>query len=113
MLDSDKGLKVRDPKKPVLQQKIIDNFNINFGKAYSLKKSNIEYYFHPEALKRYYFHLKEDNLEFFKDDEDLDGYFKEKRIKKKHNVEIFNLMTKEEWQEVVEEELLDFLSLLK
>jgi len=113
LLDSDKGLKVRDPKKPILQQKLIDNFNMNFGKAYSLKKSNIEYYFHPSALKRYYYHLKDEEIEIFKDDEDLVDYFKDKRINKKHNVEIFNSMTKNEWQEVVEEELLDFLKLLK
>jgi len=113
LLDSDKGLKVRDPKKPILQQKLIDNFNMNFGKAYSLKKSNIEYYFHPLALKRYYYHLKDEEIEIFKDDVDLVDYFKEKRINKKHNVEIFNLMTKEEWKEVVEEELLNFLVLLK
>src|SRR5690606_5153137 len=91
LLDSDKGLKVRDPKKPILQQKLIDNFNMNFGKAYSLKKSNIEYYFHPLALKRYYYHLKDEEIEIFKDDVDLVDYFKEKRINKKHNVEIFNL----------------------
>ncbi len=109
LLDSDKGLKVRDPKKPFLQQKLIDDFNINFGKAYSLKKSNIEYYFHPSALKRYYHHLKDEEIEIFKDDEDLVDYFKEKRINKKNNVEIFNSMTKDEWQEVVEQELLDFL----
>src|SRR5690606_16032813 len=92
LLDSDKGLKVRDPKKPILQQKLIDNFNMNFGKAYSLKKSNIEYYFHPSALKRYYYHLKDEEIEIFKDDEDLVDYFKDKRINKKHNVEIFNSM---------------------
>lgn len=113
ILDSDKGLKVRDPKKPILQQQLIDKFNSDFGQAYSLKKSNIEYYFHPEALKRYYFHLKDEVIEIFGDDEDLKEYFKEKRINKNHNVNIFESMTIQEWEAVVEQELLDFLQLLK
>lgn len=113
LLDSDKGLKIRDPKKPLLQQQIIDNFNNNFGKAYSLKKSNIEYYFHPSALKRYYYHLKDEEIEIFKDDDDLKDFFSDNKINKKHNVDIFNIMTPEEWNEVVEQELLDFLVLLK
>lgn len=108
ILDSDKGLKVRDPKKPVLQQQLVDKFNSDFGKAYSLKKSNIEYYFHPDALKRYY-HLKDEDIEIFEDDADLKEYFKEKRIIKNHNVNIFESMTFQEWESVVEQELLDFL----
>lgn len=112
ILDSDKGLKIRDPKKPVLQQQIIDKFNRDFGKAYSLGKSNIEYYFHPSALKRHYFHLKDEAIDIFKDDEDLKDYFKEKGINKNHNVVIFESMTKDEWTEIVEPELLDFLKFL-
>ena len=112
ILDSDKGLKVRDPKKPILQQQLVDKFNSDFGQAYSLKKSNIEYYFHPDALKRYYFHLKDEVIEIFEDDEDLKEYFKERRINKNHNVNIFESMTIQEWEAVVEQELLDFLSLL-
>jgi len=112
ILDSDKALKVRDPKKPFLQQQLVDKFNTDFGKAYSLRKSNIEYYFHPDALKRYYFHLKDEVIEIFEDDEDLKEYFKEKRINKNHNVTIFESMTIQEWKAVVEQELLDFISLL-
>lgn len=113
ILDSDKGLKVRDPKKPMLQQQLVDKFNSDFGQAYSLKKSNIEYYFHPDALKRYYFHLQDEDIKIFEDDEDLKEYFKEKRINKNHNVIIFDSMTTQEWEAVVEQELLDFISLLK
>lgn len=113
ILDSDKGLKLRDPKKPILQQQLVDKFNSDFGQAYSLKKSNIEYYFHPDALKRYYFHLKDEVIEIFEDDEDLKEYFKEKRINKSHNVNIFESMSIQEWEAVVEQELLDFLSLLR
>ena len=112
ILDSDKGLKVRDPKKPILQQQLVDKFNSDFGQAYSLKKSNIEYYFHPDALKRYYFHLKDEEIEVFKDDEDLKDYFKEKKINKNQNVNIFESMTLQEWESVVEQDLLDFISLL-
>ncbi|WP_286733045.1 MULTISPECIES: ATP-dependent nuclease [Sphingobacterium] len=113
LLDSDKGLKIRDPKKPVLQKQLIDKFNVEFGTAYSLKKSNIEYYFHPAALKRHYYHLKEEEIDIFKDDEDISTYFKEKGINKRQNVDIFNSMTKEEWAEVIEPELLEFLSHFK
>lgn len=112
VLDSDKGLKIRDPKKPILQQQIIDKFNVDFGYAYALKKSNIEYYYHPNALKRHYFHLKDEDIEFFEDDVDLKDYFKQKGINKNNNVKIFEAMTPEEWNEVVEPELLDFLKKL-
>lgn len=112
ILDSDKGLKVRDPKKPILQQQLVDKFNSDFGQAYSLKKSNIEYYFHPDALQRYYFHLKDEVITIFEDDADLKEYFKEKRINKNHNVHIFASMTIQEWEAVVEQDLLDFISLL-
>ena len=36
-----------------------------------------------------------------------------KNIREKNNLNVFENMTVDEWQEVVEEELLDFLSLLK
>ncbi|PCJ81191.1 MAG: hypothetical protein COA49_05640 [Bacteroidetes bacterium] len=110
ILDSDKGLLIRDPRKPEIQIKSSDNFNENFGKSYLLKKSNIESYFHPRALERNYHHIKNDSLHFFDDDEDLKEFFKEKGINKKHNVNIFNEMTKEEWEAVIEEELVEFLT---
>lgn len=109
ILDSDKGLLIRDPKKPEIQIKSSDNFNDNFGKSYLLKKSNIESYFHPRALERNYHHLENDSVHFFADDEDLKEFFKEKRINKKHNIDIFNEMTKDEWEAVIEEELIEFL----
>lgn len=110
ILDSDKGLLIRDPNKPEIQIKSSDNFNENFGKSYLLKKSNIESYFHPRALERNYHHLDKDSLHFFADDEDLKEFFKEKGINKKHNVDIFNEMTKEEWKTVIEDELVEFLT---
>jgi hypothetical protein len=34
--------------------------------------------FHPEALKKYYFHLKDEDMEIFEDDEDLKDFLKKK-----------------------------------
>lgn len=112
ILDSDKGLSIKNPEKPRIQADSITNFNNDFGKGYALKKSNIESYFHPSALKRFYNHLIGIDIPFFEDDKDLSTYFKENRISKKHNTKIFNLMSKEEFEEVVEQELIDFLKVL-
>jgi predicted ATP-dependent endonuclease of OLD family len=109
ILDSDKGLSVRDPKKPVIQTDTLASFNAEFGKGYLLKKSNIESYYHPTTLKAYYHHLKDKEIEIFGDDQDLKAYFKENGISKKDNIKIYSIMTKEEWNEVVEPELIDFL----
>lgn len=110
ILDSDKGLSIRDPKKPQIQIDSAHNFNQNYGKSYLLKKSNIESYFHPRALERNYFHLEADSVHFFEDDEDLKEFFEDKKINKKHNVKIFNEMTKEEFEEVIENELKEFIN---
>lgn len=110
IIDSDKGLSIKNPEKPTIQKRTADNFGNNFGKAYLLKKSNIESYFHPRAIERKYNHLEMGSIDFFKDDEDLKDFFKEKGINKKHNTDIFNLMSKEEFEEVVEQELIDFLA---
>lgn len=110
ILDSDKGLAVKNPEKPLIQIKSADNFNENFGKSYLLKKSNIESYFHPRAIERNYEHIENDSMHFFADDEYLKDFFKEKGINKKHNTDIFNLMTNAEWKDVVEDELVEFLT---
>jgi putative ATP-dependent endonuclease of OLD family len=112
ILDSDKGLQIIEPKKPLIQSGTITNFNENFGNGYLLNKSNIESYFHPRALERFYFRLNEGDIHFFEDDEYLKDFFKEKGIHKKDNISIFNSMSKEEFEEVVEEELIDFLKML-
>ena len=109
ILDSDKGLSDRYPKKPDIQIKSSVNFNDNYGKSYLLKKSNIESYFHPRALERHY-HLDPKSVHFFADNEDLKEFFKGKRINKKDNIDIFNEMTKEEWEDVIEKELVEFLT---
>lgn len=102
ILDSDKGLKTIQPNKPIIQLNSFQNFNQNFGKAYLLKKSNIENYLHPRAIERK-FNYQSDSIHFFKDEENL------KKIYKKHNIEIFELMSKEEFEEVIEKELIEFL----
>lgn len=110
ILDSDKGLCVKNPEKPIIQAKTILNFNRDFGKGYLLKKSNIESYFHPNSLKNFYRHLRDLEIPFFEDDQDLSTYFRDNRISKKHNTKIFNLMAKEEFEKVVEQELIDLLN---
>ncbi|WP_299672015.1 AAA family ATPase [uncultured Polaribacter sp.] len=110
LIDSDKGLTEKEPKKPILQDKTIEDFNANFGFGYALKKSNLESYFHPRALENNYHHLKDNEIHFFGDNEYLKDFFKEKGINKKHNIDIFNSMTKEQFEEVLEIELIDFLN---
>ncbi len=110
ILDSDKGLSVKNPEKPLKQQSIVDDFKENFGSSYLLNKSNIESYLHPRAIERRYDHIENDSIHFFADDEYLSEYFKENGIIKKHNIQIFDLMTKEEFEEVLEQELIDFLT---
>lgn len=109
IIDSDKGLSVKNPEKPIIQQRTASHFQENFGKSYLLKKSNIESYFHPRAIERRYNHLEAGSIHYFSDDEDLKELFKEKGINKKHNIDIFNSMSKEEFEEVLERELIDFL----
>lgn len=109
IIDSDKGLSVKNPEKPIIQQRTAANFAATFGKSYLLKKSNIESYFHPRAIEHKYNHLEPNSIHFFGDEEDLKEYFKEKGINKKHNIDIFNSMSKEEFEEVVEQELIEFL----
>lgn len=110
IIDSDKGLSIKTPNKPIIQQRTISNFNESFGKAYLLRKSTIESYLHPRAIERRYSHLAENSIHFFADDEHLEAFFKEKGINKKHNTQIFESMTKEEFEEVIEQELIDFLN---
>jgi len=109
ILDSDRGIAFKNPEKPLKQQSTVDSFSEKFGVSYLLNKSNIESYLHPRAIERRYHHLEEGSIHFFDDDEYLVDFFKENRISKKHNTQIFDLMTKEEFEEVIEEEFLDFL----
>lgn len=90
--------------------------NKDKGDAYVLKKSCLENYYHPRAFERKYDLtlgsfpeiLDETNVK-----ELIKGYKVDnnvtKNIKLKNNFDVFDEMKKEEWVEVVEEELLVFL----
>jgi len=86
------------------------------GHAYVLQKSCIENYYHPQAFERLY-DLEENSFNFIGDAENARQTIKKykidnsitKNIKEKNNLELFKLMTKEEWQEVIESELIKFM----
>ena len=86
------------------------------GKAYVLKKSCIENYYHPRAFERHY-GLPENSFPFIDDAENVKKIIKQykadnsisKSIKEKNNFEIFEAMTQDEWKTVVEDDLLEFV----
>lgn len=113
IIDSDKHQNKQDK-----QQRRINEFNKKEkGSGYMLKKSCIENYYHPKALKRVY-SLPENTFKFFSNDEKVkttmeniikDKNLNSKNIKIKNNINVFKEMTKDEWGEVIEDELIDFL----
>lgn len=87
------------------------------AKSYVLYKSCIENYYHPRAFERVY-GLEENVFEHFKEGDNATTIIKKiveekqlgkKQIKGKNNFKIFNEMTKEEFEEVAEPDLIDFL----
>ncbi|RXG30693.1 ATP-dependent nuclease [Leeuwenhoekiella marinoflava] len=87
------------------------------GNAYVISKSCIENYYHPRAFERVY-ELEENTFDFFTEDENVritikhiieEKTLKNKNIKEKNNFRIFNETTKVEFEEIVEQELIDFL----
>lgn len=114
ILDSDKGVK-HNPSQAALQKKKYEEFNRkNNCHAYLLKKSNIENYFHPRAVEKL-LSLPENTLDMFSDD----AFMKDVILNicathgvnfgKKSNRRIFDLMTKEEYEEIIEDELVEFV----
>lgn len=90
------------------------------GKAYVINRSCIENYYHPRCIERVY-SCDEGLFPFFTAQDNARNVIKaviahnelgNKNIKEKNNFNIFSNMTLDEWREVVEQELLDFLSLL-
>ena len=86
--------------------------------SYVLSRSCIENYYHPRAFERVY-ELPENTFEFIKPEGDARNYIKSvvaekglKNIKEKNNFSIFSEMTEDEWKEVAEHELTDFLSMI-
>ncbi len=100
------------------QKEKVDRFNLKpKGKGYMLKKSCIENYYHPKAFERIY-SLDEDTFSIFQDNSNVKKEIKEivaekklenKKIKEKNNITIFQDMNLNEWNEVLEPELIDFL----
>lgn len=88
------------------------------AKAYVINRSCIENYYHPRCIERVY-SCDEGIFPFFTPQDNARNVIKaviahnelgNKNIKEKNNFSIFSNMTSGEWEEVVEQELLDFLS---
>ncbi|MFA6917531.1 MAG: AAA family ATPase [Candidatus Gracilibacteria bacterium] len=112
IIDSDKHV---SKEKHELQKTRKDNFDKKpKGKAYLLQKSCIENYYHPRVIESLY-KLEADSVNIFNDDENvsesINKIVKEKsvQIKSKNNFDIFNAMTKDQWEEIVEADLSTFL----
>lgn len=87
------------------------------GKAFVINKSCIENYYHPRAIERVY-GLPADTFDFIKPEENARNIIKgviaaktlqNKNIKEKNNFKVFGAMTKDEWTEIIEPDLLQFL----
>lgn len=122
LIDSD--LQQGEEKK-LKQQQRVDSFIARKYQAdgYVLKKSCIENYYHPRAIERVFanigiapntFEVFEDNVnvkKFFRDfveQNNLEG----KNLKYKNNHQIFQETTKNEWSQILESELIEFLDKL-
>jgi putative ATP-dependent endonuclease of OLD family len=114
IIDSDKHLGNESKQ----QQRITDFCNLPNKKWYILKKSCIENYYHPRAIERIY-SLDENTFDYFEDNEKVRDTIKSKiqewslewkQIKEKNNMKIFENTTKEEFEEIIEVELIDFLN---
>lgn len=118
LIDSDK-----QQNKELEQQQKANNFvsRKKNAQAYVINRSCIENYYHPKCLERMYTcdpntfpdFTPEDNVRTVIKSIVADKTLGNKNIKEKNNFTVFNAMSVEEWQEVVEQELLDFLSLLR
>jgi putative ATP-dependent endonuclease of the OLD family len=90
------------------------------GKSYVILKGCIENYYHPRAIERVY-SLPAYTFDFIKPEDNARSYIKrviatssleKKNIKEKNNFRVFEGMTKDEWSDVIEKELCDFLQLI-
>jgi putative ATP-dependent endonuclease of the OLD family len=117
LIDSDKHLNNGDKQNQRAEDFKKSKEN---GSAYVLFKSYIESYYHPRAFERVY-DLPANSFDFFGEDENvrstikhviLEKEFGNKNIKEKNNFRIFNETTKEEYAEIVEQELIDFLKMI-
>jgi predicted ATP-dependent endonuclease of OLD family len=121
ILDSDKQ---NSKAKEEEQNKIIEKFKEgNKCFAYLLKKRCIENYYHPRTIERIY-EIESGTLDFFGEGDDVKKIindfkisYKEKNGKQlqfptKNNMNIFNNMTEDEWNEVIENDLVAFIKKL-
>jgi putative ATP-dependent endonuclease of the OLD family len=90
------------------------------AKAYVTYKSCIENYYHPRAIERVY-DLDENTFNFFKENENVRKTIKHvienkalgnKNIKEKNNFRIFNETSNEEFEDILEQEMIDFLKMI-
>lgn len=118
LIDSDKQQNKQDSQHQKAQDYINRKQN---AQAYVIFRSCIENYYHPRCIERVY-DCELETFPNFTPEDNVKTLIKNivsekglgyKNIREKNNFKIFENMTVEEWQEVVEEELLDFLVLLK
>lgn len=113
ILDSDKQ---NTQEKIDLQKRRRDDFNIKpNSKAFLLNKSCIENYYHPRAIERLY-NITQNSISFFNEDANVKEELRtisqthSVQIALKNNFAIFQAMTDAEWREVIEPELVNFLT---
>lgn len=117
LIDSDKQQNKEEYQKQKAQEYVDRKQN---SSAYVLFKSCIENYYHPRCIERVYdceinsfpHFTAEDNARTVIKGIISERNFINKNIKEKNNFNVFDNMTHDEWAEVVESELLDFLSTL-
>ena len=112
IIDSDKHLGNEEKQKhraEIFKKKPKSN-------SYVIFRSCIENYYHPRAFERVY-KLPDNTFGYIKAEDDARCYIKSvvaakdlKNIKEKNNFSVFAEMSEAEWKEVVESELVNFLS---
>lgn len=96
--------------------KRLDEFkSLDNSKGYMLRKACIENYYHPAAFSRVYTDIPDEKCTVFADDDHVKKKLKELseetgvQIKHKNSHAVFNETTKDEWSEIIEDELVKFL----
>src|SRR5690606_19424331 len=117
LIDSDKQQNKQESQNQKAQDFINRKKN---AQAYVIFKSCIENYYHPRCIERVY-DCEEGTFPDFRPEDNVRTVIKNviaekelgnRNIKEKNNFNVFENMTVEEWQQVIEKELLDFLKLL-
>lgn len=111
IIDSDKHINALEKQ----QRRAEDFSKKGKGNSYVLKKSCMENYYHPRAFERVY-GIEGEVFSFFSDEESAVKSIKKivqdnelKNIREKNNIKVFEEMTEDECNEVVEIELKNFL----